>query len=148
MFAMARKHRRVLGEDSTPVKHATSAGAGGYHDRAVTLQSVNPRSGEPIRDDPEASSEEVEEAPSGPHAGGFPRDVFRALLIGSPRVGALIKFPQTVLEPGGSDPYVILEDADLDLAAGAFAFGGVTQPDHSRELGIPELVNAKTVYVA
>jgi succinate-semialdehyde dehydrogenase/glutarate-semialdehyde dehydrogenase len=74
---------------------------------------------------------------------GFPEHVFRTLLVGSgavreiisdPRVdavtvtgsvgagkavaetaGSLIK--KTVLELGGSDPYVVLEDADLDLAA-------------------------------
>ena len=74
---------------------------------------------------------------------GFPEGVFRTLMIGSgsvaevisdPRVaavtitgsvgagkavagtaGALLK--KTVLELGGSDPYVVLEDADLDLAA-------------------------------
>jgi succinate-semialdehyde dehydrogenase/glutarate-semialdehyde dehydrogenase len=77
------------------------------------------------------------------HDAGFPRDVFRTLLVGSARVGALIEAPEiaavtltgsapagravaekagaflkkTVLELGGSDPYVILEDADLDLAA-------------------------------
>jgi succinate-semialdehyde dehydrogenase/glutarate-semialdehyde dehydrogenase len=74
---------------------------------------------------------------------GFPADLFRTLVIGSSRVGAVISAPQvravtltgsgpagqavaaaagaalkkTVLELGGSDPYVILEDADLDAAA-------------------------------
>jgi succinate-semialdehyde dehydrogenase/glutarate-semialdehyde dehydrogenase len=77
------------------------------------------------------------------HDAGFPHGVFRTLLVGSARVGALIEAPQiaavtltgstpagravaekagaclkkTVLELGGSDPYVVLEDADLDLAA-------------------------------
>jgi succinate-semialdehyde dehydrogenase/glutarate-semialdehyde dehydrogenase len=77
------------------------------------------------------------------HDAGFPPEAFRTLLIGSARVGALIEAPEvkavtltgstpagravaaragaclkkTVLELGGSDPYVILEDADLDLAA-------------------------------
>jgi succinate-semialdehyde dehydrogenase/glutarate-semialdehyde dehydrogenase len=74
---------------------------------------------------------------------GAPEGVFRALLVGSARVGALVEAPQvaavtltgstpagravaaragaclkkTVLELGGSDPYVILEDADLEAAA-------------------------------
>jgi succinate-semialdehyde dehydrogenase/glutarate-semialdehyde dehydrogenase len=77
------------------------------------------------------------------HDAGVPHDVFRTLLVGSPRVGALIEAPQiaavtltgstpagravaekagaclkkVVLELGGSDPYVILDDADLDEAA-------------------------------
>ena len=74
---------------------------------------------------------------------GFPPALFRALLIGSERVadvigarevkavtltgstpagqavaakaGAVLK--KTVLELGGSDPYLVLEDADLDAAA-------------------------------
>jgi succinate-semialdehyde dehydrogenase/glutarate-semialdehyde dehydrogenase len=77
------------------------------------------------------------------HAAGVPRAAFRALLIGSPRVGEVIAakevaavtltgstpagravaaaagshLKKSVLELGGSDPYVILEDADLEAAA-------------------------------
>jgi succinate-semialdehyde dehydrogenase/glutarate-semialdehyde dehydrogenase len=73
---------------------------------------------------------------------GFPEGCFQTLLIGSDRVEAVIQhdavqavtltgstpagravaaaagkaLKKTVLELGGSDPYVILEDADLDLA--------------------------------
>jgi succinate-semialdehyde dehydrogenase/glutarate-semialdehyde dehydrogenase len=72
---------------------------------------------------------------------GFPEDLFRTLLIGNEQVAAVIENPlvkavtltgstpagkavaskagsvlkKTVLELGGSDPYVVLEDADLVL---------------------------------
>jgi succinate-semialdehyde dehydrogenase/glutarate-semialdehyde dehydrogenase len=80
---------------------------------------------------------------------GFPEPLFRTLLIGSKDVGAVIEHPlvravtltgsgpagravaskagallkKTVLELGGSDPYLVLEDADLEKAAALCAKG-------------------------
>ncbi|MGH9857642.1 MAG: NAD-dependent succinate-semialdehyde dehydrogenase, partial [Acidobacteriota bacterium] len=75
------------------------------------------------------------------HQAGFPHDLFRTLLVGSANIAAVIAHPlvkaatltgstpagksvaqkagsllkKTVLELGGSDPYVVLEDADLEM---------------------------------
>jgi len=74
---------------------------------------------------------------------GFPKALFRTLLVSSSRVGAMIEhekvravtltgstpagkavaakagsvLKKTVLELGGSDPYLVLADADLEMAA-------------------------------
>jgi succinate-semialdehyde dehydrogenase / glutarate-semialdehyde dehydrogenase len=78
---------------------------------------------------------------------GFPPELFRTLMIGSRQVKAVIASPlvravtltgstqagravastaghylkKTVLELGGSDPYIVMGDADLELAANACA---------------------------
>jgi len=78
---------------------------------------------------------------------GFPRGVFSAVLIGSPSVGKLVadrrivavtltgsdragssiaegagrELKKTVLELGGSDPFIVLGDADIHAAAGTAA---------------------------
>ncbi|NIX77315.1 NAD-dependent succinate-semialdehyde dehydrogenase [Microvirga terricola] len=88
---------------------------------------------------------------------GFPENLFRTLLVGSGQVEALIENPliravtltgsgpagrqvaakagamlkKTVLELGGSDAYLILHDADLELAAAESAKGRLVNSGQS-----------------
>jgi succinate-semialdehyde dehydrogenase/glutarate-semialdehyde dehydrogenase len=88
---------------------------------------------------------------------GFPADLFRTLLIGSAEVEAIIQNPlvravtltgsgpagrkvaaaagavlkKAVLELGGSDAYLVLEDADIELAAAASAKGRLVNSGQS-----------------
>jgi succinate-semialdehyde dehydrogenase/glutarate-semialdehyde dehydrogenase len=88
---------------------------------------------------------------------GFPKNLFRTLMVGSRSVDAAIEHPliravtltgsgpagravaskagallkKTVLELGGSDPYLVIEDADLDLAAKVGAKGRLVNSGQS-----------------
>jgi succinate-semialdehyde dehydrogenase/glutarate-semialdehyde dehydrogenase len=88
---------------------------------------------------------------------GFPANLFRTLMVGSRQVGAIIEQPlvkavtltgsgpagravaskagamlkKTVLELGGSDPYLVLDDADLNLAADVSAKGRLVNSGQS-----------------
>jgi succinate-semialdehyde dehydrogenase/glutarate-semialdehyde dehydrogenase len=88
---------------------------------------------------------------------GFPENLFRTLMIGTNQVDAVIEHPlvravtltgsgaagravaskagamlkKTVLELGGSDPYLVLEDADPDSAAAICARGRLVNSGQS-----------------
>lgn len=104
---------------------------------------------------------------------GFPANLFRTLMIGSKQVDAVIEHPlvravtvtgsgaagravarkagdmlkKTVLELGGSDPYLVLEDADLELAARICAKGRLVNSGQSciaaKRFIVVEAVRAK-----
>jgi succinate-semialdehyde dehydrogenase/glutarate-semialdehyde dehydrogenase len=107
------------------------------------------------------------------HRAGFPDQAFRTLVVGSSRVAAIIEdnrvkavtltgstpagkavasqagslLKKTVLELGGSDPYVLLEDADLDLAVSACVAGRLLNSGQSciaaKRFIVPESLRAE-----
>ena len=102
---------------------------------------------------------------------GFPENVFRTLLIPSSKIDMVIKdkrikavtltgstpagksvaelsgkyLKKTVLELGGSDPYLILEDADLDIAVEACVSGRLLNAGQSC-IGAKRFIAVDSIY--